>query len=109
MRLHSACVNALAAAVTAVLAGCTSVPPAVAETCVVNRQAWPLCARGDGWGFEDGRYCIARSFCPDRRTSLPAGPGRVAPVDLQAGRGARDLYAYLRGISGDSSCTASQT
>lgn len=82
------------------LAGATPAATAAPETCTVNGKAWALCARGDGWGFEQGAYCLARSFCPASRDSLPAGTGRTAPVDAQADRTTRETYAWLRGTWG---------
>ncbi|WP_229487432.1 glycosyl hydrolase [Pseudoduganella lutea] len=90
----------LAMLASLVLAGCANGPTNTAETCFVNAKAWPSCTRSDGWGFEEGRYCIARSFCPDRRNGMPAGAGRDAPVDAQATRATRDLYTWLRSTWG---------
>lgn len=78
----------------------TALPPDV-EMCPVNGKAWPLCGTDKGsWAFEAGRYCIARSFCPSNRTSLPTIAGRTAPVDASATVKTRHLYSYLRGIWG---------
>ncbi|HEX8605976.1 MAG TPA: glycosyl hydrolase [Pseudoduganella sp.] len=88
------------------LAGCAghaaSTPAAIVkpEACIVNGKSWPTCASGDGWGVEKGAYCIARSFCPANRDSLPAGAGRAAPVDGLADPKTRATYAYLRSIWG---------
>ena len=74
-----------------------------AETCSVNGSNWPLCGSdGGGWGYEGGKYCIARSFCPANRTSLPTLAGRAAPVDPQADAKTRSVYTYLRSIWGNS-------
>jgi mannan endo-1,4-beta-mannosidase len=73
-----------------------------AEACTVNRKAWPVCSTDSGgWAFEDGKYCIARSFCPANRTSLPTIKGRAAPVDANATPKTKALYGYLRSISGN--------
>ncbi|MBB3222642.1 glycosyl hydrolase [Pseudoduganella umbonata] len=101
-RSSPAALKLLASLAILALAGCASEPPAVAQTCLVNAKAWPVCAKGDGWGFEEGRYCIARSFCPDARSTLPAGPGRDTPVDAQATPATRGLFSYLRGTWGKS-------
>jgi mannan endo-1,4-beta-mannosidase len=72
-----------------------------AEACTVNGKTWPVCGTdGRGWAFEDGKYCIARSFCPANRTSVPTVSGRVAPVDANATAKTRALFGYLRSISG---------
>ncbi|GGX97315.1 glycosyl hydrolase [Pseudoduganella dura] len=70
------------------------------QSCTVNGKAWPICAHADSWGFEQGRYCIARSFCPASRSGLPTGAGRAAPVDAQADRATRATFSYLRSIWG---------
>jgi mannan endo-1,4-beta-mannosidase len=72
-----------------------------AEACTVNGRAWPVCGTDSGgWAFEEGQYCIARSFCPANRTSLPTVSGRAAPVDANATPKTKALYGYLRNISG---------
>jgi len=74
---------------------------AVAETCSANGKSWPLCGiDGGGWSFENGQYCIARSFCPGSRTGMSALPTRNAPVDAKANEKTRAVYAYLRSIWG---------
>jgi mannan endo-1,4-beta-mannosidase len=72
-----------------------------AESCSTIGQSWPLCgADNGGWNFENGRYCIARSFCPGNRTGMAALTTRSVPVDAKANEKTRAVYAYLRSIWG---------
>jgi mannan endo-1,4-beta-mannosidase len=74
---------------------------AAAEGCTVNGKAWPLCGTDNGrWSFENGRYCVARNFCPDNRTSAPTVATRQSPVDADANAKTRATFNWLRGIWG---------
>jgi mannan endo-1,4-beta-mannosidase len=53
-----------------------------------------------GWAFENGSYCVARSFCPSSRTSLPGVATRSAPVDAKANARTQAVYSYLRSVWG---------
>ena len=58
---------------------------AIAQTCLVHGKSWPICEQDNGsWSVENNRYCIAKSFCPANRTSLPTLPGRDKPVNAKA-------------------------
>lgn len=74
-----------------------------AGTCAINGKNWSLCATDTGgWGFESGKYCVARSFCPANRTALPTIATRTGPVDAGANAKTRATYAWLRSIWGTS-------
>jgi mannan endo-1,4-beta-mannosidase len=73
----------------------------VAESCAVNDRSWPVCGTdGGGWGFENGQYCIARSFCPANRSALPTMAARSTPVDAKADARTQAVYGYLRSVWG---------
>ena len=89
------------------LSGCASIAPvpatpvADAGSCAVNGKSWALCANDKGgWAFENGAYCVARSFCPANRSGLPAIATRTAPVDAAANPKTRATYDYLRSVWG---------
>ncbi len=74
-----------------------------AQTCTVNGTSWALCGTdGGSWGYEGGKYCIARSFCPANRTSLPTIAPRAAPVDGLAAARTKSVYRFLRRVWGTS-------
>jgi mannan endo-1,4-beta-mannosidase len=82
-------------------------PPAhAADSCLINRQAWPVCEHAAGrWSFEGGRYCAAPVACPDQRTNLSTPPAvakamRSTPVDPDATAKTRAILAYLHRIQG---------
>lgn len=82
---------------------------ATAQTCQVDGKSWPVCNQNQrGWGFENNSYCIATSFCPANRTSLPAIARRDVPVDIDANTKTRAIYTYLRSIQGQSTLTGQQ-
>ncbi|MES3023520.1 MAG: glycosyl hydrolase [Pseudomonadota bacterium] len=86
--------------VAAVLAW-SAIGARAAETCAVNGKTWSLCGTDDGgWGFENGKYCIARSFCPANRGAMPTLATRSTPVDPKANRKTRALYSYLLSVWG---------
>lgn len=77
--------------------------------CQVDGKSWPVCNENqNGWSYEDGKYCIASSFCPANRTSLPLLIGRTTPVDINANTKTRAIYTYLRSISGQQTLTGQQ-
>ncbi len=94
------CTSAPAAIPAAIPTAAQAAAPA-ANSCTVNGTAWAMCAKdGGGWAFENGQYCVARSFCPANRTSLPTVAGRSAPVDSGATAKTTAIYRYLRSVWG---------
>lgn len=82
---------------------------ATAQNCQVDGKSWAVCSQDqDGWGYENGKYCIASSFCPSNRTSLPALAGRDAPIDASATIKTRAIYTYLRSTWGKQTLTGQQ-
>nr|WP_315396327.1 glycosyl hydrolase [uncultured Duganella sp.] len=98
MRLH-----ALAATTLLALSAVTLPSATAADACAVNGAAWPVCgASTSGWSFEEGRYCVARNFCPAERTALPTVATRQAPVDPRANAKTRAIYSWLLSVWGNS-------
>lgn len=82
---------------------------AITQNCQVDGKSWTICEQDqDGWGYENGKYCIANSFCPANRTSLPTNVGRDIPVDVNATGKTRAIYTYLRNIWGKQTLTGQQ-
>ena len=82
---------------------------AVAQSCQVDGKSWSICSQNqNSWSYENGKYCIAASFCPSNRTSLPSIDGRATPVDAQATPKTRAIYNYLRSIWGQQTLTGQQ-
>lgn len=82
---------------------------AITQSCQVDGKAWPICNQNQsGWAYENGSYCIATSFCPANRTSLPTVAVRELPVDAEANTKTRALYTYLLSIQGKSTLTGQQ-
>ncbi|HTF96610.1 MAG TPA: glycosyl hydrolase [Cellvibrio sp.] len=82
---------------------------AVGQSCVVDEKSWPICVQNQsGWAYENSKYCIAASFCPANRTTLPTIAGRDTPVDANATTKTRAIYTYLRSIWGKSTLTGQQ-
>ncbi len=78
-----------------------TVPATPAETCTINGKSWSMCSTDNGnWGFENAKYCVARSFCPSNRTSMPSVATRTALADAKANEKTRALYTYLLSIWG---------
>ncbi|MET0319693.1 MAG: glycosyl hydrolase [Duganella sp.] len=95
------------ALLAAVLLSALSFQPAqAADSCLINRQAWPVCEHAAGrWSFEGGRYCAAPVACPDQRANLSTPPAvatamRSTPVDPDATANTRAILAYLHRIQG---------
>lgn len=81
----------------------------VGQSCQVDGKSWAVCAQNQhGWAFEDGKYCIAASFCPANRTNLPTIAGRTSPVDAAATEKTKSIYTYLRSIWGQKTLTGQQ-
>ncbi len=82
---------------------------AIAQNCQVDGKSWAICSQNQGgWGYENGKYCIAASFCPAKRTNLPSITGRTIPVDTNATAKTRAIYTYLRSIEGKQTLTGQQ-
>lgn len=82
---------------------------AIAQTCTVDGKSWAVCSQNqNGWAYENGKYCIAASFCPANRTNLPSIAGRDTPVDSNATPKTRAIYTYLRSIWGKQTLTGQQ-
>ncbi|MFP5391977.1 MAG: glycosyl hydrolase [Gammaproteobacteria bacterium] len=83
------------------LLGLASGAHADSDSCSVNGAKWALCdGERAGWGFEQGNYCIARSFCPANRTTFASTATRTAPVDPKANATTRKTFDYLRSVWG---------
>ena len=96
-----AAIKLLALSAMLTLSGAAATTAAAAESCTVNGKSWPLCGNDNGrWSFENGRYRVARNFCPDNRTSAPTIATREAPVDSDANAKTRATFTWLRGIWG---------
>ena len=79
------------------------------QTCQIDGKGWPICNQNqNGWAFENGAYCVAASFCPVNRTSLPTLAGRSEPVDAKATTKTRAVFSYLRSIQGKATLTGQQ-
>lgn len=92
-------VTSLALSATLLLAATSSAT--AQESCTINGKNWPLCGTDNGkWSYQNGQYCVARSFCPADRTAAPAIATRQAPVDTSANAKTRATYTWLRGIWG---------
>lgn len=69
--------------------------------CTVDAKQWNICSVNDeGWGFENGQYCVAQTFCPSNRTALPIAALRSSPIDTNANAKTRAIYTYLISIWG---------
>ena len=71
------------------------------ESCTINGKDWPLCGSDNGkWSFQNGQYCVARSFCPANRTTAPTIATRQSPVDTGANAKTRATFTWLRSVWG---------
>lgn len=69
--------------------------------CTVDGKQWNICGSDNGsWSFENSQYCIAQTFCPANRTSLPVTAIRTVPVDPNANAKTKAIYTYLNSIWG---------
>ena len=82
---------------------------AIGQSCQVDGKSWAICTQNQrGWAYEDGKYCIAASFCPINRTVLPTITSRTMPVDAAATEKTKSIYTYLRSILGQKTLTGQQ-
>ncbi len=82
---------------------------AATAKCTVDGKQWNICVTDNNqWGFEEGNYCIAQSFCPANRTNLPSLGLRDTPVDAQATAKTQRVYTYLKDIWGEKTLTGQQ-
>jgi mannan endo-1,4-beta-mannosidase len=87
----------------------SSTSTSVAQSCQIDGKTWSICSQNqNGWAFENGAYCVASSFCPANRTSLPGLAGRTEPVNANATIKTRALFSYLRSIHGKATLTGQQ-
>mgnify|MGYP001545415882 CR=1 FL=1 len=91
--------KSLALSATLLLAEASSA--SAQESCTINGKDWPLCGSDNGkWSYQNGQYCVARSFCPANRTAAPTIATRQSPVDAGANPKTRATFTWLRRVWG---------
>ncbi len=70
------------------------------DHCKVGKEEIAYCADGaEQWGFANGRYCIARDFCPGNAHKTQAEQSQ-ALVTATASEASQAVFAYLNRIWG---------